>query len=40
VLRDYPAAAREDLGVQLERAADAVELLLAQGLVAAQNMYN
>lgn len=40
VLRDFPASAREDLGVQVERAADAVELLIAQGLVAAQNTFN
>ncbi|HWA65225.1 MAG TPA: aminoacyl-tRNA hydrolase [Mycobacteriales bacterium] len=40
VLRDFPAAAREELGVQLERAADAVELLLSDGLVAAQNTFN
>ncbi|HVV77048.1 MAG TPA: aminoacyl-tRNA hydrolase [Mycobacteriales bacterium] len=40
VLRDFPASAREDVGVQVERAADAVELLVAQGLVAAQNAYN
>ena len=40
VLRDVPASAREDVGVQVERAADAVELLVAQGLVAAQNAFN
>ena len=40
VLRDFPASARADVGVQVERAADAVELLLAQGLVAAQNAFN
>lgn len=40
VLRDFPAAAREEVGVQVERAADAIEVLLAQGLVAAQNAYN
>jgi PTH1 family peptidyl-tRNA hydrolase len=40
VLRDFPASAREDVGVQVERAADAVEMLLAQGLVPAQNAYN
>jgi PTH1 family peptidyl-tRNA hydrolase len=40
VLRDFPAAAREDVGVQVERAADAIELLVAQGLVAAQNAFN
>ena len=40
VLRDFPAAEREDVGVQVERAADAIELLVAQGLVAAQNAFN
>lgn len=40
VLRDFPAAAREDVGVQVERAADAVEVLVAEGLVAAQNAFN
>ena len=40
VLRDFPASARADVGVQVERAADAVELLLTQGLVAAQNAFN
>jgi PTH1 family peptidyl-tRNA hydrolase len=40
VLRDFPASAREAVGVQVERAADAVEVLLAQGLAAAQNAFN
>jgi PTH1 family peptidyl-tRNA hydrolase len=40
VLRDYSAADRKDLGVQLERAADAIETLLGQGLAAAQNAFN
>jgi PTH1 family peptidyl-tRNA hydrolase len=40
VLRDFPGASREDVGVQVERAADAVELLLTQGLAAAQNAFN
>lgn len=40
VLRDFPAAVREEVGVQVERAADAIEVLLGQGLVAAQNAYN
>ncbi|HEX3707652.1 MAG TPA: aminoacyl-tRNA hydrolase [Mycobacteriales bacterium] len=40
VLRDFPAAARADLGVQVERAADAIETLVGQGLAAAQNAYN
>jgi PTH1 family peptidyl-tRNA hydrolase len=40
VLRDYSAAERKELPLQLERAADAVELLIADGLAAAQNSYN
>lgn len=40
VLRDFPASAREDVGVQVERAADAIELLVEHGLVAAQNAFN
>jgi peptidyl-tRNA hydrolase, PTH1 family len=40
VLRDFSAAERKDLGVQLERAADAVEILMHDGLAAAQNAYN
>ena len=40
VLRDYPAAVRADLGVQVERAADAIEILVGQGLAAAQNQFN
>jgi peptidyl-tRNA hydrolase, PTH1 family len=40
VLRDFSAAERKDLGVQLERAADAVEMLVADGLAAAQNAFN
>jgi PTH1 family peptidyl-tRNA hydrolase len=40
VLRDFSAAERKDLGVQLERAADAVEALIGQGLAAAQNEFN
>jgi PTH1 family peptidyl-tRNA hydrolase len=40
VLRDFSAAERKDLGVQLERAADAVEALIRDGLAAAQNAYN
>ncbi len=37
VLRDFSAAERKDLGVDLEHAADAVELLVEQGLKATQN---
>jgi PTH1 family peptidyl-tRNA hydrolase len=40
VLRDFSAAERKDLGVLLERAADAVEALIRDGLAAAQNAYN
>jgi PTH1 family peptidyl-tRNA hydrolase len=40
LLRDYPAGVREELGVQVERAADAVEVLLRDGLAAAQNKFN
>jgi PTH1 family peptidyl-tRNA hydrolase len=40
VLRDFPAAQRKDLGVLVERAADAVEALLGDGLASAQNSYN
>ena len=37
VLRDFSAAERKDLPSLLDEAADAVELLLARGLTAAQN---
>ncbi len=40
LLRDYPSAVRAELGVQVERAADAVEAILRDGLAAAQNKYN
>jgi peptidyl-tRNA hydrolase, PTH1 family len=40
VLRDFSAAEREDLGYLVDRAADAVEVLLAEGLEAAQNAFN
>jgi len=40
VLRDFSAAERKELGLHVERAADAVESLLADGLAAAQNHYN
>jgi PTH1 family peptidyl-tRNA hydrolase len=40
VLRDFPAASRAGVGVQVETAGDAIEVLLAQGLVAAQNAFN
>jgi peptidyl-tRNA hydrolase, PTH1 family len=40
VLRDFSAAERKELGLHVERAADAVESLIADGLAAAQNHYN
>ena len=40
VLRDFSAAERKDIDLHLERAADAVETLIADGLAAAQNTYN
>jgi PTH1 family peptidyl-tRNA hydrolase len=40
VLREFSAAERKDLGFLIDRAADAVEVLLASGLEAAQNEYN
>ena len=40
VLRDFSATERKDLGLHLERAADAVETLIADGPATAQNQYN
>jgi PTH1 family peptidyl-tRNA hydrolase len=40
VLRDYSAAERKEVGVQLERAADSIEVLVRDGLAAAQNAFN
>jgi peptidyl-tRNA hydrolase, PTH1 family len=40
VLRDFSAAERKDLDFEVDRAADAVEALVRDGLVAAQNNYN
>jgi PTH1 family peptidyl-tRNA hydrolase len=40
VLRDFSAAERKEIDLHLERAADAVETLLSEGLVVAQNRYN
>ena len=40
VLKDFSGAERKDLGYHVDRAADAVEALLAQGLEAAQNAFN
>lgn len=40
VLRPIPASLREDYAVETSRVADAVEALLLEGLVAAQNRFN
>ena len=40
VLKDFSATERKDLDLLFERAADAVETLVEQGLAAAQNGYN
>jgi PTH1 family peptidyl-tRNA hydrolase len=40
VLRDFSAAERKDLDFHLDRAADAVEALVRNGLESAQNSYN
>ena len=40
VLRDYSAAERKELPLLLDRAADAAEVLLTQGLAAAQNAFH
>lgn len=40
VLSSFPTAQREAVGVEVSRAADAVEMLLTEGLSAAQNRYN
>lgn len=40
VLREFSAAERKELAFIVDRAADAVEALLANGLEAAQNSYN
>jgi PTH1 family peptidyl-tRNA hydrolase len=40
VLRDFTAAERKDLDFHLDRAADAVEALVRDGLESAQNRYN
>jgi PTH1 family peptidyl-tRNA hydrolase len=39
-LRDFSAAERKDVGYLVDRAADAVETLLSEGLDAAQNAFN
>ncbi len=40
VLKDFSAAERKDLDLEIERAADAVELLVREGLDRAQNAFN
>lgn len=40
VLREFSSAERKDLAFHVDRAADAAEALLANGLEAAQNIYN
>lgn len=40
VLRDWSSTERKDIDLHLERAADAVETLIADGLAKAQNTYN
>jgi PTH1 family peptidyl-tRNA hydrolase len=40
VLREWSSTERKDLAFHVDRAADAVEALLADGLEAAQNRFN
>lgn len=40
VLRPIPASLREDYGVEVRRAADAVVTLISEGLASAQNQFN
>ncbi|TDC69653.1 aminoacyl-tRNA hydrolase [Actinomadura sp. GC306] len=40
VLKDFSAAERKDLDLEVARAADAVEALVADGLAAAQNVFH
>ena len=40
VLRDFSAAERKDLDYHVDRCADAVELLVTEGLERAQNEFN
>lgn len=40
VLRDFGAAERKDLALEVDRAADAVESLVSEGLERAQNSFN
>ncbi|MGQ0629430.1 MAG: aminoacyl-tRNA hydrolase [Sporichthyaceae bacterium] len=40
VLRDFSAVERKDLDLEIERAADAIELLVREGLEPTQNAFN
>jgi PTH1 family peptidyl-tRNA hydrolase len=40
VLGDWSSTERKEIDLHLERAADAVETLIADGLAKAQNIYN
>jgi PTH1 family peptidyl-tRNA hydrolase len=40
VLRDFSTAERKELPLAIDRAADAAEVLISSGLVAAQNTYH
>jgi PTH1 family peptidyl-tRNA hydrolase len=40
VLKDFSGAERKDLALEVDRAADAVEALLTDGLAAAQNVFH
>ncbi len=40
VLRDFSAAERKELAVEVDRAADAIEALVADGMEKAQNTFN
>jgi PTH1 family peptidyl-tRNA hydrolase len=40
VLRDFNAAERKDLDLEIDRAADAVQMLVTDGLEKAQNAFN
>jgi PTH1 family peptidyl-tRNA hydrolase len=40
VLRDFSAAERKDLDLEIDRACDAVEMLITDGLERAQNAFN
>jgi len=40
VLRDFSAAERKDLPLEIDRCANAVEFLVSKGLTAAQNAFH